>query len=131
MNKLLPILLLLTFNAYALDPTIEPLTRYECNWPIERTDGKIFTEAERGGINLYRSNISGIYDPDKLVEISNTICAFTIDNTLLTNGTYYFVTTAFDTEGRSSNLSVETSHTIEWPPLPPKPATALVRVPLN
>ncbi|MCK5015566.1 MAG: hypothetical protein KAS32_00685 [Candidatus Peribacteraceae bacterium] len=127
------ILNLYTFNALAaepIDPSIEPYTDTVCDWPLLRADDEPFLVEDRGGVNLYRSNISGVWGADKRIATNYTDCAFTIDNTTLSSGIHYFVATAFDTRGRESDYSVEFTHVIKWPPLPPKPPTGLTRAPV-
>jgi hypothetical protein len=114
MRKLLSLLtLLLSFNAYAVDPLIEPTSVINCEWPTEREDDTPFPVSERGGINFYHSVIPGVYDKANPNATSATLCQFTVDNTVLADGNHYFIFTVFDTESRTSDDSPEKVHVVK------------------
>ena len=78
------------------------------------------TEPDLAGYNVYRSDISGAYDISKLV---GTVEAPAVQFTepAVPDGTWFWVTTAFDTYGNESGYSNEVTDTLNTePPAPPQ-----------
>lgn len=118
------LLTLLTFNAYAyaVDPLIEPTTTINCKMPIEREDGTPLAIDEIAKVTFYTGTSSGVYDVNN--GKTNTICQTVVDNTILSDGTYYKVFTVKDTDGRVSKYSDERIHLVKRL-APPKAGTWL------
>lgn len=99
-----------TTTTTALTPTppsvtvsLTPPPSVTISWtpPVARSDGFSLDMAEIGGYRLYRGTTSGNYTD--IVDISDrTTQQFTV---ALPSGAYYFVMTAYDTEGRESVFS--------------------------
>ena len=77
------------------------------------------TESDLAGYRMYQSNESGVYDMDNPVaEIAETETTYTLFN--VTDGTYYWVLTAYDDAGNESTPSNEVTVTVdETAPAPP------------
>jgi hypothetical protein len=75
--------------------------------PTQRSDGTPLTNL--AGFRIYYGNAVGTY-PDKITIANPGVNVYVIDN--LPNGTYYFVTTAYDAAGNESAYSAPGSKTI-------------------
>lgn len=111
MKKLL-FLLLIPFSAYAVDPAIEPETILNCDMPVQREDDTALAIDEIMLVSFYLSDTSGGYTISTPYQ-TNIICQVVIDNTVLSDGTYYLVGTATDTDWRASVPSVERTHIVK------------------
>lgn len=69
--------------------------------------------ADLGGYRLYQSTVTGTYNKatGKVCDVGKTINTCTV--TGLADGTYYFVATAYDTNGNESGLSNEVNKTTD------------------
>lgn len=77
------------------------------------------TETDLAGYRMYQSNESGVYDMDTPVaEIAETETTYTLPD--VTDGTYFWVLTAYDNAGNESDPSNEVTLTVdETAPAPP------------
>src|SRR3989344_2041700 len=89
--------------------------------PTTNTDGSWLTDL--GGYRLYYGTASGNYG--SVIDAGNVI---THTVTGLSNGTYYFVVTAYDTSGNESGFSNEVSKTISGAPPTSIPASTGIQV---
>jgi hypothetical protein len=86
---------------------IEPVTTYSdvsLSWtaPLEREDNQPISLSDIAGYKIYYGNTEGNYD--KSIDINDGIAeGHTVEN--LASGTYYFVVTTYDTDGRESRYS--------------------------
>lgn len=84
------------------------------------------TESDLAGYRLYQSQSSGVYGDIPVAVISAGIETVTIDVT--SDGTYFFVLTAYDTSDNESGYSNEVVVTIDTaPPDPPTGLDALIK----
>jgi hypothetical protein len=109
MKKWLICFLLLALPVQAADVTL--------NWtaPTENTDGTPLIDLE--GYNIYYGLTQGGPYPTTVNVPNPTVESY--DITGLSAGTYYFVATAYNTEGTESEYSNETSRTLTSTPNPP------------
>ncbi|MDH5387391.1 MAG: hypothetical protein OEY06_02950 [Gammaproteobacteria bacterium] len=73
--------------------------------PVERADGTAFLPSDIGGYRVYYGTTSGDY-PNRLNIIDSTAQTATVT---AVHGLYYYVITSFDTAGRESDFSLESS----------------------
>lgn len=119
MKKLLTVvLLLLSFNAFAVDVGLYPTTNYNCVVPTEREDDTPFDWATEGKeIRFYWGTATGDYQNI----VTRPACQWVIDNTAFpANTTIYIVTTAVDTENRESRYNAEVTHVMTAAKADPK-----------
>jgi fibronectin type 3 domain-containing protein len=84
------------------------------------------TESDLAGYRLYQSNTSGVYTTYR-ADIPAPTHEVTV--TIPTDGTYFWVVTAYDTSGNESGRSNEATLVIDTtPPGPPTGCTA-VKIP--
>ncbi|KAA3626088.1 MAG: fibronectin type III domain-containing protein [Proteobacteria bacterium] len=81
----------------------------EVTWdpPTTRADGSPLTNLD--GYKIHYGTASGSYTQTITVD-NASITSYTVDN--LTNGTYYFAVTAYDTDAMESGYSMEVSTTL-------------------
>lgn len=81
---------------------------YTVSWvtPSEREDGSPLSLSDIGGYLIYYGTVSGDYQ-DEFDINDGSITSVTQADLVLTAGTYYFVMTAYDTDGRESAYSEE------------------------
>ncbi len=106
-----PVLALLTVLMLTLPMSVEnAFSAVTLNWtaPSTNTDGTPLTDLS--GYNLYYGTSSGTYTNS--ITLTNVI-TYTLNN--LSNGTYYFVVTAYTTAGLESTPSNEVSKTESLP----------------
>ena len=89
--------------------------------PTTNTDGSSLTDL--AGFKAYYGTASGNYGI--IIDVGNV---FTYTVTGLSNGTYYFVVTAYDTSGNESGFSNEVSKTISGAPPTSIPASTGIQV---
>ena len=89
------------------------------DYPTTNTDGTALTDL--GGFKVYYGTASGSYAANVDVIFATCVTAspcssstFTVTN--LSEATYYFTATAYDTSGNESDFSNEVSKTISTPP---------------
>ena len=120
MKKLLLALMLLgaSFNAYAVDPKLEPTTTHTCTAPTEREDGTPITTEEIKEFRFYTGSLSGDYQQTT----PSPVCSWSYDNTLdPSDHNVYIVVTVVDQDGRESRYSTEKVHGVYWVKLPNPP----------
>ena len=77
------------------------------------------TESDLAGYRLYRGTLSG--GPYTMVDIEIAAQDTTCTDTSVSDGAYFWVLTAFDTEGLESGYSVEATDILDsTPPNPPQ-----------
>lgn len=88
---------------------VNSMRSVEVSWdaPTTRADGSPLTNL--AGFRIHYGTASGNYT--QVVEVDNpSLDSYTVDN--LTNGTYYFAVTAYDSDSMESNYSMEVSATL-------------------
>lgn len=91
--------------------------QFQWTIPTENEDGSVLTNL--AGFRLYQSSVSGSYTTP-VVDIANpSISIYTLDNVDL--GEWYFVVTAYNSDGVESVYSNEVVKTIAVPPRPKAP----------
>ena len=96
--------------ATTTSPPAPPMSGTVLSWekPGFREDDTDLPVAEIGGYRVYYGTTTGVYQNEIDVESNGTASGFiAVDNLSLVAGTYYFVVTTYDTEGRESVYSPE------------------------
>jgi hypothetical protein len=85
-------------------PNIVPAGSATLNWtaPVARSDQSPLSLADIGGYRVYYGTVEGEYTYQVDVKDGTAVEAVIDD---LSTGTYYFVVTTYDTEGRESEYS--------------------------
>lgn len=85
-------------------PSIAPASSTILNWtaPVARSDQSPLSLADIGGYRVYYGTVEGEY-PYR-IDVNDGTAVEVVMNDLPT-GTYYFVVTTYDTEGRESEYS--------------------------
>ncbi len=111
------LLLLLSFNVYAVSDPIDPnlIPNYDviCTAPIVWDDPlqKPLDPNDITNYTLYMGTATGVYDPDR--KVTSGLCSINIDATLLPDSTQFYAYTATTTNGLESNKSAEVSQVIK------------------
>lgn len=103
---------LITVKSHANEVTIDPSISSQdtltisCQYPIEREDGTPIAINEIATMKFHvEANGAGGYQP---AGENTAACLQVYDMTQVADGVYVYAVTAVDTEGRVSDLSVET-----------------------
>jgi len=92
---------IVSFEVFAIDPTIDPTKTLTCTMPIERTDGTPLAADEIAEIRFFVSQDLATWTPAG----TNTACSQVYDLTSVPDGTYHYVAQTVDTDGRESVYS--------------------------
>jgi hypothetical protein len=90
-------------------PVVTPAASLSWVAPVEREDGTPISMAEIAGYRVYYGTSQGDYT-DQVEVADSTTMQVTLSD--MATGTYYFVVTAVDMDGRESNFSQEISQSI-------------------
>lgn len=90
---------------------IIPSANIDLSWiaPVEREDNSALSLSAIAGYKVYFGTTQGQY-PDSITINDGSAVNYTFQS--FTSGTYYFVVTTIDTEGRESGFSTEVVYTI-------------------
>jgi hypothetical protein len=92
-----------TMANVTVDPTIDNSYTLSCTQPIEREDGTPLAIGEIAKNNFYVGTTPGNYT--ETIENLPPTCSLTVDATAVADGSYYYVVTVVDTDGRESMYS--------------------------
>jgi len=93
-----------TTDTNAPDPIPDTVADINLTWvaPAEREDNQPISLSEIAGYKIYYGTTQGKY-PNSINVNDGSASSYTLNN--FTEGTYYFVVTTYDTEGRESQYS--------------------------